>query len=112
MRRRHPNVYDRDVGPIPTNAPQHSLGIFRLTHDVNASVLEQTDYPLSGNQDVICNDYAHGISARTIMGPTFSVPPSAPTRSADRTIAEVRSEPSSCTLTTSHSSSRPAVTAA
>src|SRR5918996_3044640 len=110
MRRRHPNVHDRDVRPSPTNAPQHSLGIFRLTHDVDASVLEQSDYPLSGKQDVICDDYAHGISARRIISPTFSVPPSAPTRSADRTIADVRSEPSSCTLTTSHSSSRAAVT--
>ena len=41
VRRRHPDVDDRDVRPIQTNLSQQSLRVFCLTYDVDACVLQQ-----------------------------------------------------------------------
>ena len=78
--------------------------------DVDAGVLEQAHDPLAGQHRVLGDDYAHGISAR-------SVPSSIADSAAERadTVGEVgspwsRSEPSSSMSTTSRASSRSAVT--
>jgi hypothetical protein len=91
---------------------EQPLGILRLADDIDACLFKEMDDPLPGKHDVVRDDYPHGISARNVVGSTSRLPPTAPTRSARWTIVEVRSEPSSCTLTTSRSSRRGALTAA
>ena len=48
VRRRHPDVYDRDVWAIPTNGTKQSLGVLCLAHDIDVCVLQKVDYSLSG----------------------------------------------------------------
>ena len=48
VRRRHPDVYDRDVWAIPTNGTKQSLGILCLAYDIDVCVLQQADYSLPG----------------------------------------------------------------
>jgi hypothetical protein len=48
VRRRHPDVYDRNVWSIPTNSTKQSLGVLGLAYDIDGCVLQQADYSLSG----------------------------------------------------------------
>src|SRR5437899_1617742 len=77
-----------------------TLGVLRLRDDVDARILEQPDDALAGEQQVVGDDYAHGIMTRSIRGPVSTLPPTAPTRSSSGTIGLRRSAPSSSTRTT------------
>lgn len=112
VRRRHPDVHDRRVRPCASHVAEQPVGVLRLGYDLDARLVEEADDPLPGEHDVVRDDYAHGISARTAVGSTSRWPPTAPTRSARWIIVVVRAEPSSSTVTTSRSSCRGALTAA
>ena len=60
---------------------EQAFGILRLGDHVDARVSEKADDSLPGEHDVVRDDYAHGISARTAIAPTSRAPPTAPTRS-------------------------------
>ena len=70
IRWRHPDIYDCDVRLIPADVAKQAVGVFCLAHHVDAGVLEKVDNSFSGKQDVVCNDYAHGISACRLRGAT------------------------------------------
>ena len=112
VRGRHPNVDDCRVGPREAHVTEQPVGVLRLGNDVDARVPEKADDPLPGEHDVVRDDYAHGISARNVVPSTSRTPPMAPTRSARWIIVEVRSEPSSSTVTSSLSSWSGALTTA
>ena len=100
VRRRHPDVHHRHVRSVQPDEAEQSGGVLRLTEDLDAGFLKQADDALPREEHVIGNHYAHGISARLTFGPTSSVPPSAPMRSADRTRGSGTPGPSSSTVTT------------
>src|SRR4029453_15248741 len=91
---------------------EQALGVFGLGDDLDAGVAQQADDALPGEQDVVGDDYPHGSSACSRGGSTVSLPSRAPTRSASWTIDEVRSVPSSCTVTTSRPPPRATLTTA
>ena len=70
------------VGPLEPDLAEQALGVLGLGNHVDSGVLEQAHDPLAGEHDVVGDDYSHGISARRVVAPTSSEPPSAPTRSA------------------------------
>ena len=82
VRRRHADVDDRGVGALEPHLSEQALGVIRLGHHVDAGVGEQAHDPLTREHHVVGDDYSHGISARSVVSPSSSVPPSAPTRSA------------------------------
>ena len=93
-------------GPVQPDAAQQPGGILRLADDVDAGLLEQVDDSLPGEQDVVGDDYAHGISARLTAGTDLQ-------RAAQRADSVGRphqaargSRPSSSTATTSTPSLR------
>src|SRR5262249_40228190 len=87
LRRRHPDVDDRDVGLPGRDCPTQRVGVADLGDDVDAVVDENVRNALPQEQGVVSDHCAHGISATTRVPPaagdsTRSVPPSASTRSA------------------------------
>ena len=70
------------VRPGEAHVAEQPLGVLRLADDVDACVAKQADDPLPREHDVVRDDYAHGISARSVVGSTSRLPPTAPTRSA------------------------------
>ncbi len=105
VRRRHADVGDCDVGPFEADVPEEALGVLRLADDVDACLLEEVHDPLAREHRVLCDDYAHGSSARSVRGSIETSPPRAPTRSVTCVSRETRSEPSSSTSTTRRPSS-------
>ena len=61
---------------------EQPVGVLGLADDLDAGIAEQADDAFARQHDVVGYDYAHGISARTLVGPTSSEPSSAPMRSA------------------------------
>ena len=57
-------------GPCEPHVAEEPLGVLRLGDDVDARLPEQADDPLPGEHDVVRDDYAHGISARSVVGST------------------------------------------
>src|SRR6266508_3623464 len=98
---RHADVDQRHVGVGQAHLAEQALGVLGLADHLDASVAQEADDALAGEQDVVGDDYPHGSSARSRVGSTASLPSRAPTRSANCTIAAVRSVPSSSTVTTS-----------
>ena len=100
VRRRHPDVDDRDVRAVGAHLQHQLLGVARLPDDLEARVLEQPRDPLAQEHRVVGQHDAHraeptprdaararGISAATRVPPpgglsTTSRPSSASTRSA------------------------------
>src|SRR6185369_7433280 len=87
VRRRHPDVDDRDVGRMCVHGLDELVGVCRLGGDLDAPVPEQADDPAPHEQVVVGDHGAHGSSAITVVPPpgglaTRSRPPSASTRSA------------------------------
>src|SRR6266702_2171024 len=105
VRGRHADVDHRDVRVREVNVFHELIRVARLGHDVNPSILAESHDPLSSDHDVFRNHYPHRISTLHTVGSKSTLPPRAPTRSASATIGDVRSEPSSWTVTTSLSSS-------
>src|SRR5438552_8022065 len=82
-----PDVDDRDIRCVAAHLEQQILRGLALTDDLEAGVGQQPREPLTQQNAVLGNRYAHGISARRRVPPpaglqTRSVPPSASTRSA------------------------------
>ena len=99
--RGHADVDDRGVGLSEPDVAEQALGVLGLGHDLDSGVPEQADDPLACEHDVVGDDYSHGISARRVVAPTSSEPPSAPTRSARRSKRDPWGAPSSSTVMTS-----------
>ena len=67
---RHPHVDDRDVGLVGADLAQQVLRIACLADDVDAVLLlQQPSEALTQQHRVICNHYAHGISASSVVPP-------------------------------------------
>ena len=62
--RRHLDVDDGDVGCVLADLFEELIGVVGLTDDVDAGVGEQVDDALAGEQRVVGDYDAHGISAR------------------------------------------------
>jgi hypothetical protein len=109
---RHADVDQRHVGAGQADVVEQALGVLGLGDHLDTGVAQQADDALAGEQDVVSDNYPHGSSACSRVGSTANRPSRAPTRSASWTIGELRSVPSSCTVTTSRPPSRVALTAA
>ena len=87
MRRRQPDVDDRDVGRVAAHLQQQLVGGLAAADHLEAGLVEQPHEPLA-QQDAVLGDHdPHGISALTRVPPprglqTRSRPSSASTRSA------------------------------
>ena len=68
-RRRQTDVDDRDVGLLDHDRAEQVRAVVDGGHDLEAAVLEQADEPLAEQREVLGDHDAHGISARTIVGP-------------------------------------------
>ena len=69
VRRRHADVDDRDVGLVGAHLAQQLVGVAGLADDVEARVLEQARDARAQQHRVLGEDYAHGISALTVVPP-------------------------------------------
>src|SRR5439155_24103547 len=83
---RHPHVDHGDVGLVRAHLSHEVLGVAGLPDHLEPRVLEQHHDALPQEYGVLCNDYPHGISARTTVPPPWGLsmrsdPPSAATRS-------------------------------
>src|SRR5262245_57146979 len=107
---RHPDVDHGYVGTREADVAEQALGVLRLRDDVDAGMLEQPDDALAGEEQVVGDDYAHGIRIRSVRRPVSTLPPRAPTRSSSATIGSRRSAPSSSTRNTTVSPSANAST--
>src|SRR5262249_22856297 len=112
MRGWHSNVDNCCVGACKADVVEQLFSVLGLGGDVDLGGSQKAHNALAGEHDVVGNDYAHGISARSRVGSTTRIPPRAPTRSASMTIDDVRLEPLSSTVTTSRLSSWMTLTAA
>lgn len=70
LRGRHPDVDDRRVRPCEAHVTEQPVGVLRLGDDIDARVAKQAHDPLPGEHDVVRDDYAHGISARSLVDST------------------------------------------
>src|SRR5206468_9083977 len=59
LRRRHADVDQRDVGLVHADVAQQIVGRAALGDDLEAGVLEQARYPLTQQDRVVGEDYAH-----------------------------------------------------
>ena len=59
LRRRHPDVDQGDVGLVHADVPQEILGCAALSNDLEAGVLEQAGDPLTEQDGVVREHYAH-----------------------------------------------------
>ena len=60
VRRRHPDVEDRHVGPVKTHRCQRLDSVARLGDDLAADLPEDADDAGSGEERIVGDDYAHG----------------------------------------------------
>src|SRR3954453_3562301 len=82
LRRRHPDVDQRDVGLVGADLAQQVLRVSGLADDVHAGLLQQAYDALTQQDAVLGYDDSHGILARTVVpspgGLTTSRRPSRP----------------------------------
>src|SRR4029450_12137747 len=112
MGRRHADVDQGHVRAGQAHLGEQALGVLGLGDPLDAGVAQQPDDSLAGEHGVAGHDYPHGSSAWSRVDSTARLPSRAPTRSASWTIDEVRSAPSSSTVTTSRPPSRATLTTA
>lgn len=72
MRRRHPDVDDRNIRPQPFDEREQLIGVGREPVDLERGLPKQAHQPLAEDDRVIGEDYAHGISTRTTDLPSLS----------------------------------------
>src|SRR5262249_24974146 len=73
------------VRRIGMDEVQEFVRVVRLADDVDALIDQQAHDAFAGQQRVVGNYDAHGISARSLLPTTSTVPPTAPTRSVNPT---------------------------
>src|SRR4029450_8066733 len=89
VRRRQPEVDDDGSQRIAPDFEQKVVRVSALGDDVDPCLAEEPGEALAKKDAVLCDRYAHGISALTRVPPPIGVqirrrPPSASTRSASR----------------------------
>ena len=70
VRRRHPDVEHDHVGPVQVGLAEHRVEVVRLADDLASGLGQQPDHAGPGEQHVVGDYYAHGITARSRSGPT------------------------------------------
>ena len=67
VRRRHPDVDDRDVRLDALDQLEQSLGVGGEPDDFKAGFVEQSGETFAQDHRVVGQRYAHGISARSVV---------------------------------------------
>ena len=68
-RGREADVDDRDVGPVLLDGGQQRVAVGDRGHDVEAAVAQQPLEAVAQKREVLGDDYSHGRTARTTVGP-------------------------------------------
>ena len=67
MRRRHPDIDDRDIRLVARDLEEQVVGAGGLSDYVDAGIAEQGREPVADQQAVIGDHDAHGITAEIVV---------------------------------------------